>query len=324
MFDAISMSAGLTACDDTTMKDHQGNPPAQDTGRPSRARPFEWLAAAGSLNFALTNRVPRIALSRAMGWYSGLRSPLLTRLSIAAWRLFTDLDLSDAAPGRYDSVRSVFTRRLRPGARLVEADPQVFVSPCDAILGAHGRVHDGLVLQCKGSPYLLRELLAADAGLPVPAAGSIYLTLRLTSAMYHRFHAPHDLRLHQVRHIEGDTFNVNPPALARLPALFCRNERAVIRTRLLAGGHEVLLVPVAAILVSGIRLHCIDAGATPLRGGPRERLCETIYRKGDEMGWFEHGSTIVVIAPPSFGLARNLVEGQKVRMGEALLGLPAA
>ena len=76
--------------------------------------------------------------------------------------------------------------------------------------------------------------------------------------MYHRFHAPHDLRVSGVTYFSGDAWNVNPPALKRVEKLFCKNERALIRTRLEASGHEVLLVPVAAVLVASIRLHFAD------------------------------------------------------------------
>ena len=75
------------------------------------------------LNFLLTNRVPRIALTRLMGWYSGIRSPLLARASIAVWRLFSDLDLREAEPRHYQSLQECFTRRLKPGARVVDAEP---------------------------------------------------------------------------------------------------------------------------------------------------------------------------------------------------------
>src|SRR5512137_432285 len=97
------------------------------------------------LNFLLTNRIPRIALTRLMGRFSRIRSRWLTRCSIAVWRLFTDLDLSDAKQQRFDTLHDCFTRELREGARPVDADPSVFTSPSDAIVGACGRVENGRV-----------------------------------------------------------------------------------------------------------------------------------------------------------------------------------
>jgi len=148
------------------------------------------------------------------------------------------------------------------------------------------------------------------------------VTLRLTSSMYHRFHAPHDLHVEQVRYISGDTWNVNPIALKRVEKLFCKNERAVIKTTLSAGGHRVTLVPVAAILVACIRLHFIDVLLNLRHPGPNVMPCDATIRKGDEMGWFEHGSTIIVFAPGDFTLCDGIEEGASIRMGEPLMRLP--
>ena len=139
--------------------------------------------------------------------------------------------------------------------------------------------------------------------------------------MYHRFHAPHDCRVEQVTYISGDTWNVNPIALKRIEKLFCKNERAVLRTRLAAGGHVVTLVPVAAILVASIRLHFLDVLLNLKHRGPNVIPCDAPFQKGEEMGWFEHGSTIIVLAPKGFSLCDNAREGSTIRMGEPLMRL---
>lgn len=273
------------------------------------------------VNFLLTNRVPRILLTRAMGRFSRIRSRTLARLSIAAWRVFTDLDLRDAREQRFDSLHACFTRELVPGARPVDPRPEVLASPCDAIVGACGTVRGGQVFQAKGFPYEAGELFgpAQDAA---PFEGGTYVTLRLTSAMYHRFHAPHDARLEHVTYLSGDTWNVNPIALSRIERLFCRNERAVLRLRLDRGGHALALVPVAAILVASIRLHALDVRLHLRWPGPHEMPCDAAVAKGQELGWFEHGSTIIVFAPPGFELAEGITPGRRLRMGEALMTLP--
>ena len=281
----------------------------------------ERLLLQEDLNFLLTNRVPRIALTRFMGWFSKLRSPWLCRASVAVWRLFTDLDLDEARPRRYASLHEVFTRELQPGARTVNADPQTLTSPCDAIVGACGTVHAGSVLQAKGSPYALADLFGR-ADRAAPFQGGSYVTLRLTSAMYHRFHAPHDGRIEHVTYLSGDAWNVNPIALARVQRLFCRNERAVIHVRL-RDGTALALVPVAAILVASIRLHFLDVLLHLRWRGPNEMPCDVPVQKGQELGWFEHGSTIIVFAPPGVALAPGIAAGQRIRMGEALMQLPA-
>lgn len=285
-----------------------------------RRRWRDRLLLQEDLNFLLTNRVPRIALTRAMGWYSRIRSPWLTRLSIAVWRGFTELDLSESRTQHFESLQQCFTRELRPGARPVDARPHVFTSPCDAIVGACGEVRDGQVWQAKGVPYRAAELFG-DAVRAAPFEGGVFVTLRLTSAMYHRFHAPHDGTLEHVTYLSGDTWNVNPIALARVERLFCRNERAVLRLRLDAGP-TVALVPVAAILVASIRLHALDVTLHLRWPGPTEMPCAARVRKGDELGWFEHGSTIIVFAPPGFALADGIAPGHRLRMGEPLLAMP--
>lgn len=270
------------------------------------------------LNFLLTNRIPRIAITRAMGRFSKIRSPWLARLSIAVWRLFTDLDLSDAKQQRFASLHDCFTRELVPGARPVCMAPEVLCSPSDGIVGECGTVQAGRVYQAKGFPYRMAELFGPTQDSSVFEGGT-YLTLRLTSAMYHRFHAPHDATLEHVTYLSGDTWNVNPVALKRVERLFCRNERAVLRLRLAKDDQPLAIVAVAAVLVASIRLHALDVLLHLRWPGPHELPCDAPVQKGQELGWFEHGSTLIVFVPPGFALAEGVHTGRRLRMGEPLL-----
>lgn len=271
------------------------------------------------LNFLLTNRIPRITLTHLMGWYSRIRSPWLTRLSIAVWRLFTDLDLSEAKQQRFDSLHACFTRELKDGARPFEPNPRVLCSPCDGIVGACGDILGTKVLQAKGFPYTLDDLLGSPE-LAQRYANGRYVTLRLTSSMYHRFHAPHNLAVERVTYISGDTWNVNPIALQRVERLFCKNERAVIEARL-PDQTPIALVPVAAVLVASIRLHFLNVLLHLRYKGPNAIPCDALLKKGDEMGWFEHGSTIIVLVPPGVTLVPGLTTGTRLRAGQALMHL---
>lgn len=108
-----------------------------------------------------------------------------------------------------------------------------------------------------------------------------------------------------------------------MPAgLFCRNERAAIETHLAATGHAVTLAAVAAVLVASIRLHVLSERLHLRYRGPNVFLCDRELAKGAELGWFEHGSTILVFAPHGFALHESLREGTRVRMGEPLMRLP--
>jgi phosphatidylserine decarboxylase len=279
---------------------------------------FQRFFLQEDLNFLLTNRVPRLLLTRWMGWFSRLQSPLLTHLSIRVWRLFTELDLSDARQQHFASLHDCFTRELQPGARVIDPDRAVLCSPCDGIVGACGHVVEGMVLQAKGFPYSISELFGPSQDPSVFMNGS-YITLRLTSSMYHRFHAPQDMTVEHVTYLSGDTWNVNPIALARVERLFCRNERAVLRARLTDSGQPIALVPVAAILVASIRLHFLNVLLHLRYRGANEMPCTATCLKGQELGWFEHGSTIIVFTPPGFDLCDGIETGRQVRMGEALM-----
>jgi phosphatidylserine decarboxylase len=256
-----------------------------------------------------------------MGRFSRIRSPRLTRLSIAVWRLFTDLDLGEAKASRFESLHECFIRELKDGARPIDADPAVLTSPCDAIVGAFGPVQGTTVFQAKGLPYRLADLFG-DEGAAQEYADGCYVTLRLRSDMYHRFHAPCDGRIERVTYHSGDTWNVNPVALKRIERLYCRNERATLRLRLNGGEHVLTLVPVAAILVASLRLHCIGERLHLRYRGPQRIDCDAEVVKGQELGWFEHGSTIIVFAPRGFALCDGVETGALVRMGEPLMRLP--
>jgi phosphatidylserine decarboxylase len=273
------------------------------------------------LNFLLTNRIPRRLATQFVGWLSKVEQPVVRDLSIRVWRLFSDLDLTEAKKQKFKSLHDCFIRELKDGARPIDADPAILTSPCDAIVGASGNIAGTDLIQVKGFPYTLDDLLG-DPELVELYRNGRYVTLRLTASMYHRFHAPHDCRVEQVTYISGDTWNVNPIALKRVEKLFCKNERALVRTRLASGGHTITLVPVAAILVAGIRFNFLDMNVDRLKPGRTVMSCDVSFKKGDEMGWFEHGSTIIVFAPDGFTLCDGVSEGTEIRMGRPLMRLP--
>ncbi|MBI1397921.1 MAG: phosphatidylserine decarboxylase [Betaproteobacteria bacterium] len=275
------------------------------------------------INFLLTNRIPRQALTRFMGWFSKIEQPWVRDLSIAVWRFFGDLDLSEARKQSFRSMHDCFTRELKPGARPVDMSPGILTSPCDAIVGACGRIEGDTLIQAKGFPYTLGDLVP-DPALQELHRDGTYVTLRLSSGMYHRFHAPHDCRVRSVLYFSGDTWNVNPIALRRVEKLFCRNERAVIRTDIVPSGHVVTLVPVAAVLVASMRFHFADVLLNLRYRGPNRIACDATLARGEEMGWFEHGSTIIVFAQKGAGLCDGVREGGTVRMGRPLMTLPPA
>ncbi len=134
-----------------------------------------------TLNFLLTNRIPRRLATQFMGWFSRIERPLVRDASIALWRMFSGLDLSEAKTTKFKSMRDCFTRELKEGARPIDDDPATMVSPCDAIVGACGNIAGTELLQVKGFPYTIREL-THDGDIETIYRNGRYVTLRLTSA----------------------------------------------------------------------------------------------------------------------------------------------
>ena len=270
------------------------------------------------LNFLLTNRIPRRFATRFMGWFSRIRVPVVRDLSLGVWKRFAgDLDLSDAKKTHFDSLHDCFIRELRDGARPIDPDPSVITSPCDGVVGAHGRVRDTEVFQAKGFPYRLEDLLP-DPALVERHRDGWFVTLRLKSTFYHRFHAPMAGHLREVQYIAGDTWNVNPIALKRIEKLFCKNERAALPLDLGRDDVKLTLVPVAAILVASLQLHGLPDTLDMRYGGPNRIPCDVAFAKGDELGYFQHGSTILVFAKGSLELADGVRDGACIRVGQPL------
>jgi phosphatidylserine decarboxylase len=269
------------------------------------------------INFLVTNRIPRRYATLLVGWFSRIRSRWLTRVSVAIWGLFDDLRLEEAKTRDFASIRDCFVRELRDGARCIDLDPRIVTSPCDAVVGTFGYVEAHQAIQAKGFPYSLKDLLADDRIVERHSNGK-FVTLRLRASMYHRFHAPCDGRIRGVRYISGDTWNVNPVALKRVERLFCKNERAVLPLELSIQNSYLTLVPVAAILVASIRLRFVPAPLNLRYQGAMEIPCDGHFIKGQELGYFENGSTIVMFASEDFEFSDRVVEGSTIRVGEPL------
>jgi phosphatidylserine decarboxylase len=280
------------------------------------------LSQQEQLNFLLTNRIPRHALTRLVGRISRIENPLLARLLISLWRLFAeDLRLHEAEKQSFSSLQDCFTRRLKHGARPVDVRAQIVASPCDAVIGECGRIEGTRVFQAKGFPYEIGDLVP-DRKLQEVYSDGTYVTLRLKSSMYHRFHAPVDCRTDEITYISGDTWNVNPIALRRVEKLYCRNERAVVQLDDVAAGGSICLVPVAAILVASMRFAGLDDELCLDYRGPNRIRWARDFSKGEEMGYFQHGSTIILFATKNYTLCEGIRSGDTIRMGQALLTAP--
>jgi phosphatidylserine decarboxylase len=285
----------------------------------THTRTTSTLTKREQLNFLLTNRIPRRYLTLFIGWFSKIESPWLTKISIAVWKIFAeDLKLADAKKSTFISLNDCFTRELKPGLRPIDSNKEVVTSPCDAIIGECGQIAGKTVFQAKGFPYEISDLIP-DELIHSKYKNGKFITLRLKSSMYHRFHAPIDCNVKHVSYISGDTWNVNPISLKRIKKLFCRNERAVIELKTEHESHSITLVPVAAILVACMKFNFLSKALHLRYHGPNQLTCNASFNKGDEMGYFEHGSTIILFATANYELCKGITTGTRINMGQAIL-----
>ena len=277
------------------------------------------LTLPEQINFLLTNRIPRRWLTQFVGWYSKIENPTLAKISIAIWQLFSeDLKLEEAKKSTFTSLQDCFIRELKSGLRPIAPQADIVTSPCDAIVGAFGEL-DGLeLIQAKGFPYQISELIP-DYILNNKYRNGKFITLRLKSSMYHRFHAPTDCEVNKVTYISGDTWNVNPITLKKIERLFCKNERAIIELKTKNEHSSITLVPVAAVLVACMKFNFLEDYLDLKYQGPNQINCQAKFTKGDEMGYFQHGSTIILFASANYQFCPKIAEGQRINLGQALL-----
>jgi phosphatidylserine decarboxylase len=262
---------------------------------------------------------PGPVYSALVGLTAGARLPVPLRS--AAYRAFAravgaDLDEAELDLRAYACLGDLFARRLRPGVRPLDPDPEAIVMPCDGVLAARGTAIDGALVQAKGKTYTLDELLVDDA-LATRLRGGDYATIYLSPRDYHRVHTPVDARLVRYDYLPGALWPVNPRLAARRDRLLVRNERVVIT---LDAGHLgwVAVVMVGAAGVGNIRLTGAPDSTTWRAAGERRRIeLDTTVARGDELGAFRLGSTVVLVFEPGRATLAGEV-GQHVRFGQRL------
>ena len=219
--------------------------------------------------------------------------------------------------GKYTSLGDFFARKLRAGAREIAAARDVMISPCDGVLAARGTAIEGALVQAKGRTYKLAELLADD-DLARDFSGGAYATIYLSPRDYHRVHSPVDARVISYDYLPGSLWPVNPRVANRRDGLLARNERVVIRLNAGPLG-TVAVVMVGAAGVGNIRLANGVDSATLRSAHERRRieLAGITVKRGDELGAFRLGSTVVLVFEP--GQVRLDGEvGDRVRLGQPI------
>lgn len=235
-----------------------------------------------------------------------------------------DVDLSEAVeqnPRGYEHFNAFFTRALRPDARPLPDDIDTIVSPADGTISAIGRIEGGTLVQAKGHTFTVTELLGGDETLANRFHGGHYSTVYLSPSDYHRVHMPASGRLREMIHIPGRLFGVAGFSVRAVDRLFARNERV-------AAVFDTARGPLAVIMVGAINVSSIETVwsgvVTPPRGKRVRRWFyrsgdARSFRRGDEIGRFNLGSTVITLfGPQQIEWLPELTAEDKVRMGQAL------
>ena len=274
-----------------------------------------------SLFLLLQHLLPRSLLTRLAGWGSRLRRPrALRRWVIRRFIRAFNVDMSEAAvsdPDAYDTFEAFFTRRLKDGVRCWDEDRLAIASPCDGAISECGPLNGRRLIQAKGHYYSVDALLG-DSGLGDAFVDGSFATIYLSPRDYHRVHMPQDARLERMAYIPGALYSVNTLTAATRPGLFARNERVVCMFRGATGRFAMILV--GAMVVGGIR--------TTWAGRVTPRTMESwqmtadaplAFERGDEMGLFELGSTVIMLYPSgSIAWQPELTHGAPGRLGQTL------
>ena len=225
-------------------------------------------------------------------------------------------------PDGFDTFNDFFTRQLVAEARPVDGNAGTIVSPADGTVSAAGKLDASAIFQAKGLEYSLPDLLMTDMADADAFHDGEFATIYLAPNDYHRVHSPLNARLVAARYVPGDLYSVNESTVACLPNLFTRNERLICHFDGDTG--PMILIFVGALHVGSIttpwtgRIRPRSKGTVEdldISSGPQPRQLQ----KGDLLGWFNMGSTVIVLLPPGSGrFSPELVAGKKLRMGQAI------
>lgn len=288
------------------------------------------MAGIGDHGFVLLQKIlPKRLLTAAVNRIARIRSTSVKNFLIRQFVRYFKVDTTDvlqAVPDGFVDFNAFFTRELAAGARPIDNAPDTVVSPVDGTISACGSISEDTIFQAKGLHYTLADLLATDLQKARRFANGSFATIYLAPYNYHRIHSPYAGTLAAANYVPGDLFSVNDATVSLLPNLFARNERLVCHFETAAG--KMILVLVGALNVGSIST-LWSGEIRPRTSGVATSIdlqnsgVPTALRKGDLLGWFNMGSTVILLLPPGACTWWPQVRGgQKLRLGEAMGSLP--
>ncbi|NQY48793.1 MAG: phosphatidylserine decarboxylase [Colwellia sp.] len=274
--------------------------------------------------------MPKHAISRLVGKLAAAKMGWLTTKLISMFIKAYGINMGEAKLKKasdFNTFNNFFTRELADGARTIDNDKDAICYPVDGAISQQGDIVDGQLIQAKGFNYSLTSLLGGDAATAAPFQGGKFSCIYLAPKDYHRIHMPMAATLREMIYIPGELFSVNPLTAENVPDLFARNERVVAIFDTQFG--ELAMVLVGATIVASIETTWAGT-ITPPAGKdifrwqyPKDGVDAITFEKGDEMGRFKLGSTVVSTFAPKMlsEFAVNAGPGTVTRLGELYASL---
>jgi phosphatidylserine decarboxylase len=271
-----------------------------------------------NLRLILMNILPKKSLSRLVGNFArSTYSRFLIPTFAKQYQI--NLDEAEKTIDKYSSLTDFFIRRLKPGSRAIADGDEVIVSPVDGKVSVFGTIENGTLIQAKGVYFTVNELLGGDEDRASRYNGGQFMTIYLSPQDYHRIHTPLAGEITGYAYVPGTLFPVNAFGVRAVKGLFARNERVITYLNTEAG--EVAVIKVGAIIVGSVKVNYSDI-TTNVRGGQvvKESLKgKKGIQKGDEVGRFEFGSTVILLFErDKVSFRKDLSEGEAVKMGSPL------
>ena len=268
--------------------------------------------------------MPQLYLTQLAGWFAQQKWGAVTHFVIKIFAKKYNVDMSEAKKENfrdYESFNQFFIRELKDDARKINENPTALCLPADGRVSQIGHIDDERLLQAKGHFFSLSDLLAGDEELVNTFKNGEFATIYLSPRDYHRVHMPCDATLRKMIYVPGDLFSVNPFLAEHVPNLFARNERVICV-------FDTAFGPMAQILVGATITASMSTVWAGVINPPRTGEVKVwTYQgdnaikltKGQEMGAFQLGSTVINLFPAnSVTLAEHLEVDVPVRMGEIL------
>ena len=264
--------------------------------------------------------LPRNSFNRLCGFFADAQLPrfLLTLLiRLFSWKYGVNLNEASKQVSEYRNFNEFFTRKLLPDARTLDPDKEAFLSPVDGLLGESGVINNEVLIQAKGLEYRLADLLK-DFEKSKFYDGGVFINIYLAPYNYHRIHSMVSGEVREFCYIPGDLWTVSPLGVHHVPELFARNERLITYFETDKG--ECALVKIGATVVGRIRVVYHDITSNRPRAAFQKNMLATPLRveRGDEVGLFELGSTVICLFPPGQIELSELKIDQEILLGQAI------